>query len=491
VDLVAGEFGFGKLARDQHGAAAAIYFFGVAVGLLQAEDEDLLQHLDYVVVSVIVIVQQHHAVHRHELFVLYNVGRGRNGRFRHVPIPPVSAIARRATIVSERMHSPVYLDHHATTPVDPRVLEAMLPYFGPRFGNAASRSHRFGWEAEKAVEQARRGVAALAGATPREIVFTSGATESVNLALKGVMEANRKRGHHLVTVETEHKAVLDTARRLERDGFAVTVLPCGSDGLLDLARLEAALRAETVLVSVMYANNEIGVVQPVRAIGEFCRRRGVWFHCDAAQSFGKIAVNVVEDCIDLLSVSAHKLYGPKGVGALFVRRQGGGVPVAAQMDGGGHEFGFRSGTLNVPGIVGFGEACAIAAVESSGEQEKMRALRDRLWRQLESTLGGIAVNGSMDHRLPGNLNVRFGGIDAEALLTSLPEIALSTGSACSSASVEPSHVLRALGLSPAEARSSVRFGIGRFNTEEEMDYAAARIAAAVKNLRSLSPAAAG
>jgi len=385
------------------------------------------------------------------------------------------------------MHAPIYLDHHATTPVDPRVLEAMLPYFGPRFGNAASRSHRFGWEAEKAVEQARRRVAELAGASPREIVFTSGATESVNLALKGVMDGCRSRGNHLITTTTEHKAVLDTVRHLERCGSIVALLPCRPDGLLDLNLLEQAIRPETVLVSIMHANNEIGVVQPVGAIGEICRRRGVLFHCDAAQSFGKIPVNVAADQIDLISLSAHKLYGPKGVGALFIRRHGVAIPVTAQMDGGGHEFGFRSGTLNVPAIVGFGEACAIAGDEMWGEASRLAALRDRLLKQLAARLDGFAVNGSMEHRLPGNLNLSCTGIDAEALLMSLPEIALSTGSACSSASVEPSHVLRALGLSTAQARSSVRFGIGRFNTEEEIDYAASRLASAVNNLRSLAP----
>jgi cysteine desulfurase len=382
----------------------------------------------------------------------------------------------------------IYLDHHATTPVDPRVLEAMLPYFGPRFGNAASRSHRFGWEAEKAVEQARRRIAGLAGAAAREIVFTSGATESVNLALKGAMEASRERGDHLVTVATEHRAVLDTVRRLERSGCQVTVLACRTDGLVDLDSLEKAIRPETVLVSVMQANNEIGVIQPAGAIGELCWRHGVLFHCDAAQAFGKIPVNVVEDKIDLLSLSAHKLYGPKGIGALFVRRS---VAVTPQMDGGGHESGLRSGTLNVPAIVGFGEACALAAAEMEAESSRVGKLRDRLLAHLTAGLEGVLMNGSMEHRLPGNLNLSFAGVDAEALLMSLPEIALSTGSACSSASVEPSHVLRALGLSDAQARSSVRFGLGRFNTEEEIDYAAGRIVESVAKLRSLSPATAG
>jgi len=382
----------------------------------------------------------------------------------------------------------IYLDHHATTPVDPRVLEAMLPYFGPRFGNAASRSHRFGWEAEKAVEQARRRIAELAGGTAREIVFTSGATESVNLALKGAMEACRQRGNHLVTVATEHKAVLDTVRRLERSGCRATVLACRTDGLLDLESLEKAIRPETVLVSVMQANNEIGVIQPAGAIGGLCRSRGVLFHSDAAQALGKIPVNVVEDKIDLLSLSAHKLYGPKGIGALYVRRS---VALAPQMDGGGHESGLRSGTLNVPAIVGFGAACALAADEMEAESSRVGKLRDRLLAHLTAGLDGVRVNGSVAHRLPGNLNLGFAGVDAEALLMSLPEIALSTGSACSSASVEPSHVLRALGLSDAQARSSVRFGLGRFNTEEEIDYAAGRIVEAVAKLRSLSPATAG
>jgi cysteine desulfurase len=385
------------------------------------------------------------------------------------------------------MRPPIYLDNHATTPVDPRVLEAMLPYFGERFGNAASRSHRFGWEAEKAVDQARRRVADLAGASPREIVFTSGATESVNLTLKGAMEAHRERGNHLIVMATEHKAVLDTARHLERAGAALTVLACRSDGLLDMDGLEQAIRPETVLVSVMHANNEIGTIQPVAEAGAICRRRGVLFHCDAAQSFGKVPVNVASDGIDLLSVSAHKLYGPKGVGALYVRRQRGGSALAAQMDGGGHESGFRSGTLNVPGIVGFGEACAIAADEMEAEAVRLAALRDGLLEDLRAAVQGVAVNGTMDSRLPGNLNVSFAGIDAEALLMSLPEIALSTGSACSSASVEPSHVLRALGLSEATARASIRIGLGRFTTQEETGYAAGRIAGAVEKLRAFSP----
>jgi cysteine desulfurase len=385
------------------------------------------------------------------------------------------------------MKKPVYLDYHATTPVDPRVIDAMLPYFGERFGNAASRSHSFGWEAEKAVDLARRRIAALAGATAREIVFTSGATESNNLALKGVMEAYRSKGSHLVTMATEHKAVLDPARHLERQGCRLTVLPPEPDGLLSLDRLRAALEADTVLVSVMVANNEIGVIQPVREIGAICRERGILFHSDAAQAFGKIPVDVERDGIDLLSVSAHKLYGPKGVGALYVRRRNPRVQVAAQMDGGGHEAGMRSGTLNVPAIVGFGEACAIAAAEMAGEAARLAGLRDRLRERLEADLDGVDVNGSREWRLPGNLNVSFAGVDGDALLMSMPDLALSTGSACSSATVEPSHVLRALGVGEERARGALRFGLGRWNTAEEVEYAASRIVEAVGRLRALRP----
>jgi cysteine desulfurase len=382
------------------------------------------------------------------------------------------------------MHPPVYLDYHATTPLDPRVLEFMLPYLGAKFGNAASRSHSFGWEAEKAVEIARKRVAALAGAQPREIVFTSGATESNNLAIKGVLESARGRGGHIVTMATEHHAVLDPIRHLELQGAKVTVLPPESDGRLDLDRLRAALVPETVLVSVMWANNEIGVIQPVREIGEICREHGVLFHCDAAQAFGKVPIDVRQDGPDLLSLSAHKLYGPKGVGALYVHRRA--VRLVAQMDGGGHEFGMRSGTLNVPAIVGFGEAAAIAGEQMAAEAVRVAALRDRLIDHL-AALAGVRVNGGSSSRLPGNLNVSFAGVDAESLLMSLPDVALSTGSACSSAAVEPSHVLRAIGLSETEARSSVRFGLGRFTTGEEIDYSAGRVVASVRRLRELSP----
>ena len=382
----------------------------------------------------------------------------------------------------------IYLDHHATTPLDPRVLDAMMPYLTGKFGNAASRSHSFGWEAEKAVEKARRQVAELAGSAPREIVFTSGATESNNLAIKGVREAQGGKRRHIVTMATEHRAVLDPIRHLEKLGCVVTILPPHEDGLIDLDRFRNALRPDTALASVMSANNEIGVVQPVREIGVICRERGVSFHCDAAQAFGKVPIHVDEDHIDLMSLSAHKLYGPKGVGALYVRRRQPRVTLAAQMDGGGHEFGFRSGTLNVPAIVGFGEACAIARKEMADEAVRTAALRDRLLRLLQTGLDDVFFNGSMMARLPGNLNVSFAGVEADTLLLSMPEIALSTGSACSSASPEPSHVLRAINAGSWRERSAVRFGIGRGNTEEELDFAAGRVVEAVKKLRALTPA---
>ena len=386
------------------------------------------------------------------------------------------------------MHNPVYLDHHATTPVDPRVLEAMLPFFSTKFGNAASRGHSFGWEAGKSVERARRRIAALAGASPLEIVFTSGATESNNLALKGVVEAARRvpnggRGH-IVTMATEHRAVLDPAGHLERLGCRLTVLPPLSSGRIDLDRLRESIADDTILVSVMYANNEIGVIQPVREIGGICREQGVLFHCDAVQAFGKVPVDVEADHIDLMSASAHKMYGPKGVGALYVRRGNPRVRLAAQIEGGGHESGMRSGTLNVPAIVGFGEACAICADEMEPESLRTRGLRDRLKARIEAGLDDVWVNGSLEHRLPGNLNMSFGGVDSEALLLSLPDLALSTGSACSSASVAPSHVLKALGVN---VHSALRFGVGRFNTEEEMDYAAGKVVEAVRKLRALRP----
>jgi cysteine desulfurase len=385
------------------------------------------------------------------------------------------------------MHAPVYLDHHATTPVDPRVLNAMLPFFGLNFGNAASRAHSFGWAAEKAVEYARKRVAHLAGAQPREIVFTSGATEANNLAIKGVAESNPSR-KHFIALATEHRAVLDPLKHLERQGARLTILRPRPDGLIQLDELQAAIGPETLLVSVMFANNEIGVVQPVAEIGAICRERNVLFHCDAAQAFGKLPIDVNALKIDLMPVSAHKIYGPKGVGCLYVRRSSPRFQITAQMDGGGHENGMRSGTLNVPGIVGFGEACAICGREMAEEAARITVWRDRLLKRLQAALDGVTVNGSMAQRLAGNLNLSFAGVDAESLMMAMPDVAMSTGSACSSGSPEPSHVLRALGVSDELAHSSIRIGIGRTNTEEEMEHAAHRLIESVKKLRALSPA---
>lgn len=363
----------------------------------------------------------------------------------------------------------------------------MLPFFGPKFGNAASGTHAFGWEAEAAVEVARQRIADLAGAAAREIVFTSGATESDNLALKGVVAAAGIARAHIVTLATEHKAVLDTASTLAAAGCRVTVLTPGADGLLDLGQLREAITPETVLVSVMYANNEIGVLQPVRQIGAICREQNVLFHCDAVQAFGKFPVSVDADHIDLMSVSAHKMYGPKGVGALYVRRQNPRVRLTAQMDGGGHEGGMRSGTLNVPGIVGFGEACAVAGLEMAEEYGRLRVLRDRLKQKLEEALDGVRVNGSMEHRLAGNLNVSFERVDGDALLVALPDLAVSTGSACSSHGGGGSHVLQAIGVPAELVQSATRFGLGRFTTEEEVDYAAGRVVEEVRRLRARRP----
>lgn len=378
---------------------------------------------------------------------------------------------------------PVYLDYHATTPVDEQVLKLMLPYFATRFGNAASGSHHYGWEAEGAVEVARRKVAELAGASPREVVFTSGATESNNLALKGAMEAAGGRGH-MVTVASEHKAVLDSTLHLEKQGCTVTVLRPRGNGLLDLDELRDAIRPETVVVSVMYANNEIGVIQPVAEIGEICRAKGVLFHSDAVQAFGKIAVNMDRDAIDLMSVTAHKMYGPKGVGGLIVGRR---ARIEAQMDGGGHENGMRSGTLNVPGIVGFGEACALAGSLMQEEGARLAALRDCLLARLESALDGVHVNGSRDRRLPGNLNVSFAGVEGDALLLALPDLAVSAASACGSHGPAGSHVLQALDTPRELEQSSVRFGLGRFTTAEEVEFAAARVIEVVNKLRAARP----
>jgi cysteine desulfurase len=382
--------------------------------------------------------------------------------------------------------TPIYLDHHATTPMDPRVLAAMLPYLTEKFGNAASRNHQFGWEAEQAVEAARKQIAGLIGAAPREIVFTSGATESDNLAIKGVAEASAGKGDHVVTCAIEHKAVLDACRSLERRGWRVTWLPPGRDGLVDPGAVEAAIGERTVLVSIMCANNEVGVIQPVAEIGAICRKRGVLLHSDAVQAVGKVPVNVDAASIDLLSISAHKMYGPKGVGALYVRQRNPRVQLTAQMDGGGHERGLRAGTLNVPGIVGLGEACAICAREMGDESQRLRRLRDRLRAKLEAGLDEVWVNGSLEHRLPHNLNMSFAGVEAEALMMGMPEVAVSSGSACTSNTMEPSYVLKAMGLDGEAAHSSIRFGLGRFNTEEEVDYVAARAIAVVQKLRELS-----
>jgi len=382
---------------------------------------------------------------------------------------------------------PIYMDNHATSPLDPRVLEAMMPYFTNKFGNAASRNHSFGWEAEQAVETARQQIAKLIGATAKEIIFTSGATESDNLAIKGIAEMYRERGNHIVTQVTEHKAVLDTCKRLEKNGYRVTYLPVKADGLIDMDDLRRAMDDKTILVSIMAANNEIGVLQPVAEIGKLCHEKGVLFHTDAVQSVGKVPLDVMADNIDVLSISGHKLYGPKGVGALYVRRRNPRVQIAAQIDGGGHERGMRSGTLNVPGIVGLGKACEIAQQEMATEAAYLTGLRDRLKNKLESELDYVHVNGSWEHRLPGNLNMSFVYVEGESLLMGINDVAVSSGSACTSATLEPSYVLKALGLGDDVAHSSIRFGLGRFNTVAEVDYVAAKVIEIVKHLRQLSP----
>ena len=395
---------------------------------------------------------------------------------------------------------PIYMDNHATTPMDPRVLEEMLPYFVEKFGNVASRNHSFGWAAEEAVETARERIAKLIGATAKEIIFTSGATESDNLAIKGAVEMYREEGDHIITAVTEHKAVLDTCKHLEKDGFRVTYLPVQKDGLIDLDHLKRALDGKaiddktrdktidgkTILVTIMSANNEIGVLQPIEEIGRLCRERGVIFHTDAAQSIGKIPVNVDKQNIDLMSIAGHKLYGPKGVGALYVRNKNPRLRLSALFDGGGHERGMRSGTLNVPGIVGLGKACAIAQEEMLKESCHLAGKRNRLRDRIVSRLDEVTINGSMEHRLPGNLNLSFAHVDGEALLMALNDIAVSSGSACTTAAIEPSHVLRAIGISDDLAHSSIRFGIGRFNTEAEIDYVADRIVETVTHLRELN-----
>ena len=385
------------------------------------------------------------------------------------------------------VQTPIYLDNHATTPVDPRVLEAMLPYFTERFGNAASKSHPFGWEAEAAVDTAREQIAKLIGAAAKEIVITSGATESDNLAIKGVADAYREKGNHIVTCVTEHKAVLDSCKVLQKHGFDVTYLPVRSDGLIDVQRLKEALTDRTILISLMAANNEIGTINPVKEIGRLAKEKNILFHTDATQGVGKIPLNVETMGIDLLSLTAHKMYGPKGVGALYVRSIKPRVKRTPLIDGGGHERGMRSGTLNVPGIVGLGKACEIAQKEMSAEGERLIALRERLKDGIVAELDEVYLNGHVVERLAGNLNMSFADIEGESLLMGLKEIAVSTGSACTSASLEPSYVLKAIGLADELAYSAIRFGLGRFNTEEEIDFTIHRVVEEVRRLREISP----
>jgi cysteine desulfurase len=384
-----------------------------------------------------------------------------------------------------KMQLPIYLDYSATTPVDPRVVDAMIPWLRDHFGNPASRSHAFGWAAEKAVEQARSNVAALVNCDPREVIWTSGATEAINLALKGAAHFYKDKGKHLVTVKTEHKATLDTMRELEREGFEVTYMDVEPNGLLDLAKLETALRADTSVVSVMYVNNEIGVIQDIPAIGEMCRKRGIIFHVDAAQATGKVVIDLGTLKVDLMSFSAHKTYGPKGIGALYVRRKP-RVRLEAQMHGGGHERGLRSGTLPTHQIVGMGEAFRLAREEMATENERIRMLRDRLWQGM-SQIEQVFLNGDMEQRVPHNLNVSFNFVEGESLIMAIKDVAVSSGSACTSASLEPSYVLRALGRSDELAHSSIRFTVGRFTTEEEVDYTVQLVARQVARLREMSP----
>lgn len=383
---------------------------------------------------------------------------------------------------------PIYMDYHATTPCDPRVVETMLPYFTDKFGNAASRSHAFGWSAEEAVTISREKVAAFIGAkNPKEIVFTSGATESDNLALKGVAEFYKDKGNHIITTVIEHKAVLDTCKRLEKEGYEVTYLNVDRDGRVDPDDVKKAITAKTILVSVMLANNEVGSVQPIGEIGKITRERGVLFHTDAVQGLGKVPFDVEAMNVDLVSITAHKMYGPKGVGALYVRRSKPRVRLTAQMDGGGHEFGMRSGTLNVPGIVGFGKAAEIMKNEGAEESKRIFALREKLRTQLWKNLDSIQLNGSLEHRLPGNLNVSFAFVEGEALIMAIKDVAVSSGSACTSASLEPSYVLHAMGIGDDLAHSSIRFGLGRFTTEEEVDFVIDLVTTKVNKLRDMSP----
>ena len=385
------------------------------------------------------------------------------------------------------LRTPIYLDHHATTAVDPRVLEAMLPYFTEHFGNAASKSHVFGWEADAAVDTAREQIAKLIGAAAKEIIITSGATESDNLAIKGVADAYRDKGNHIVTCVTEHKAVLDSCKALQKQGLQVTYLPVQPDGLIDLGRLRESLTDQTILISIMAANNEIGTIQPIIEIGGLAKQQNILFHTDATQGVGKMPINVDAMGIDLLSLTGHKMYGPKGVGALYVRSTKPRVKLTPMIDGGGHERGMRSGTLNVSGIVGLGKACEISQKEMSAEGERLIALRERLKEGILAELDDVCINGHPVQRLPGNLNLSFAYVEGESLLMALKEIAVSTGSACTSASLEPSYVLRALGVSDELAYSAIRFGLGRFNTEEEIDFTIHRVVEEVRRLREISP----
>jgi cysteine desulfurase len=382
---------------------------------------------------------------------------------------------------------PIYMDNNATTRTDPHVVEAMLPYFTEKFGNAASRNHVFGWEAEEAVDQAREQVAALIGASEKEIIFTSGATESDNLAIKGVAAMYKKKGNHVITVVTEHKAVIDPCKRLERDGFQVTFLPVDHNGQVSAEQVAGALTDKTILVSVMGANNEIGTLQPIRQIGKLCKQRGILFHTDAVQAVGKVPVDVNEMGIDLLSISGHKIYGPKGVGALYVRRKDPRVRLDPLIDGGGHERGMRSGTLAVPLIIGLGKACELCRLEMSHEAERLIRLRERLRKGIMDGLSDTYINGHPTERLPGNMNISFAYVEGEALMMGVKDVALSSGSACTSASLEPSYVLKALGVGDELAHSSLRFGLGRFNTEEEVDFVVGEVKRAVNHLREMSP----
>jgi cysteine desulfurase len=385
------------------------------------------------------------------------------------------------------MKLPIYMDYHATTPVDPRVLEAMLPYFTEGFGNSASRNHAFGWVAEEAVDKGREQVADLIGAKPKEVIFTSGATESNNLAIKGVAEMYREKGNHVITCVTEHKAVIDTCKKLEKLGGRVTYLPVQKDGRIDLDELRAAITDKTILITIMTANNEIGVLQPVAEIGAIAKEKGILFHTDAVQAVGKVPFDVNQVKADLVSLSAHKMYGPKGVGALYVRRRNPRVLLAEQISGGGHERGMRSGTLNVPGIVGLGKAAEICQADMVSDTARLLALRERLSDKFHQNLDEIYINGSMEHRLPHNMNISFAYVEGESLLMGINDVAVSSGSACTSASLEPSYVLKALGAGDDLAHSSIRFGLGRWSTEEEVDYVVDKLTDVVRRLREMSP----